>query len=257
MTGPSALCNRRVLIPRGGAWGCAVADELRAFGAEPVVAPLIGFRAPSDPAALSAALTRLAEGRYEWLTVTSATTVSVLREYGAVVPSHTRIAAVGHPTATALRDTGYVVSLIPDGDHSARGLLRTFAERDITAGPVLVLASELAKPLLAEGLAAAGFIVDRVGAYRTVPVRLTEHIRDALRRGAIDAVLVTSGSVAEQLLRQTEIAPNVTLAAIGDHTAADARLRGLRVQVESTEQSASGLIRALENYYRTDESVTK
>lgn len=257
MSAVSALRNKRVLVPRGGAWGCAVADELRAHGADPVVAPLIGFTTASDAAALSAALTRLSDGHYEWLTVTSATTVSVLSEHRVVVPARTRIAAVGLPTAESLRTAGFTVSLIPDVDHSARGLLSTFADRAVPAGTVLVLASELAKPILAEGLAAAGFTVDRVGAYRTVPVRVTEHIRDALRRGAIDAVLVTSGSVAEQLLRQTEIAPSVTLAAIGDHTAADARLRGLRVQVESTEQSASGLIRALENYYHTDESVTK
>lgn len=257
MTGLSALHTKRVLVPRGGAWGCAVADELRAHGAEPVVAPLIGFTTASDPAALSAALTRLAEGHYEWLTVTSATTVSLLREHGVVVPSRTRIAAVGFPTAEALRGAGYPVSLIPDDDHSARGLVRTFAESGVPAGRVLVLASELAKPILADGLSALGFTVERVGAYRTVPVRLTEHIREALRIGTIDAVLVTSGSVAEQLLRQTEIAPSIILAAIGDHTAADARLRGLQVQVESAEQSATGLIRALENYYHTHESVTK
>src|SRR5690606_21580121 len=69
------LTGWRVLVPRGGPWGDGVAASLRAQGAVPVVAPLINFGPTNDQAALDAALAKLAAGEFDWLTVTSATTV--------------------------------------------------------------------------------------------------------------------------------------------------------------------------------------
>ena len=77
-SGAKPLAGWRVLVPRGGPWGDAVAAALRARGASPVVAPMINFATADDQPALEAALAKLSAGEFVWLTVTSATTVDVM-----------------------------------------------------------------------------------------------------------------------------------------------------------------------------------
>jgi uroporphyrinogen-III synthase len=64
--------------------------------------------------------------------------------------------------------------------------------------------------------------------------------------GSVHAILVTSGSVAEQVQKQLGPIPESTLvAAIGPQTAKDARAVGLRVDVVAEERSAASLIAAV------------
>src|SRR3954462_3270453 len=89
------LAGWRVLVPRGGKWGDGVAATLRGYGAHPVIAPLINFASTDNPDGLTDALDRLSAGRFDWVVVTSATTVDVLVSQGTSIPASTRIAAVG------------------------------------------------------------------------------------------------------------------------------------------------------------------
>ena len=111
---PKPLAGRRVLVPRGGKWGDGVSASLRSYGAAPVIAPLINFAPAETPELLAAALARLQAGVYEWLVVTSATTVDVLVGNGIRPIPATRIAAVGETTAAALTLAGYHVDFVPD-----------------------------------------------------------------------------------------------------------------------------------------------
>ena len=56
------------------------------YGAVPVIAPLINFASAEDPTALANALHELQDGQFDWLVVTSATTVDVLSGQGTKVP---------------------------------------------------------------------------------------------------------------------------------------------------------------------------
>ena len=76
--GAKPLAGWRVLVPRGGPWGDSVAADIRAHGGSPVVAPMINFAPTSDEASLESALVSLAAGEFDWVTITSATTVDVL-----------------------------------------------------------------------------------------------------------------------------------------------------------------------------------
>jgi uroporphyrinogen-III synthase len=254
MTGPTpvtpskSLTGWRVLVPRGGPWGDSVAADLRARGASPVVAAMINFAPTEDSEGLEAALTALAAGEFDWMTVTSATTVDVLQAHRAVVPASTRIAAVGETTAAALIAAGYHADLVPSEDNSARGLLDEWeaATHGVVPLRVLTLRSEIAKPLLTEGLRRIGHRVSSVVAYRTVGVAVPEKVAADVAEGRVQAILVTSGSVAEQVQKQLGPVPEGTLiAAIGPRTAKDARAVGLRVDVVAAERSAAALIDAL------------
>ena len=239
------LAGWRVLVPRGGRWGDTVAATLRGHGAVPVIAPLINFASTDDAQTLANAFYELQDGQFDWLVVTSATTVDVLAGQSVIVPPNTKIAAVGETTAAALAVAGYDVAFIPDGDNSARGLLKEWPVAEIT-GRVLIPQSDIAEPTLVSGLAELGLDVQFVSAYRTVGVPIAEHVAADVASGRIGAVLVTSGSVARQVAKQLSPLPDGTIVAcIGPRTAFDARAAGLGVDVIAESRSADALVDAL------------
>jgi len=231
----------RVLVPRGGKWGDNVSALLRSRGAIPVVAPMINFAGTDDAAALTEALVGLQAGSYDWLVVTSATTVDVLSGQSVAVPSTTRVAAVGETTAAALTLAGYRVDFIPS-DNSARGLVKEWPDE---AGRALIPQSDLAEPTLVEGLAERGLEATFVAAYRTVGVAVEQRIRDDVASGRIGAMLVSSGSVARQMAAQFVLPESTVVACIGPRTAFDARAAGLIVDVIADERSVESLVDAM------------
>lgn len=241
------LLGWRVLVPRGGKWGDGIAAGLRALGAAPIIAPLINFAGTEHPEELAGALEHLRAGRFRWLVVTSATTVDVLVGHGVQVPEGTRVAAVGETTANALQLAGYPVHFVPS-DHSARGLVKEWpgAPGD---GEVLVPQSEIAEPTLVSGLRERGVEALFVSAYRTVGVAAPTSVIADVADGRIQALLVSSGSVARQIAEQFAPLPSSTVVVcIGPRTAFDARAAGLRVDRIAEERSSTALVRALAEF---------
>jgi uroporphyrinogen-III synthase len=239
------LSGWRVLVPRGGKWGDGVAATLRSFGAVPVIAPLINFASTDNEAALTEALARLESGAFDWLVITSATTVDVLVSQNTSVPAKTRIAAVGETTAAALILAGYEVDFVPESDNSARGLIKDWPQ-SAAQQRVLIPHSDIAEPTIVAGLATRGLDVEYVAAYRTVGVPVADSVKADVARGAVRAILVTSGSVARQIATQLAPLPESTvLACIGPRTAFDARDAGLTVNVIAEFRSADSLVDAL------------
>ncbi|MES2093607.1 MAG: uroporphyrinogen-III synthase [Actinomycetota bacterium] len=242
------LAGWRVLVPRGGNWGDGVAADLRRYGAIPVIAPMINFASSENASGLSDALKRLENGTFDWLVITSATTVDVLISQRVTLPPTTRIAAVGETTGAALTLAGFRVDFVPEGDNSARGLVKEWPASDIV-GRVLIPQSDIAEPTLVAGLAALGLDVEYVSAYRTVGVPVSEQVAADVASGRIRAVLVTSGSVARQMQAQLAPLPEATVvAAIGPRTAFDARAAGLTVHVIAEFRSASSLVESLADH---------
>jgi uroporphyrinogen-III synthase len=238
-----------VLVPRGGPWGDSVAAELRSRGAVPVVAPSINFAGVADACALRTAFDALQAGEFDWMSVTSATTVDVLSAHGVVLPERTKVAAVGETTAAALLAAGYRVDFTPRHDNSAAGLLAEWADATGGATPLRILAlrSDIAKPVLTDGLRAAGHFVESVVAYRTVGVPIAPEIVADVAAGRFDAILVTSGSVANQIAIQIGLVPSRTvIACIGPRTAVDAEAAGLRVDLVARARTSASLIATLE-----------
>lgn len=254
MTAEKPLAGWRVLVPRGGKWGDGVAATLRGLGAVPVIAPLINFAASDDEAGLAVALSSLQKGEFDWIVITSATTVDVLMSQNVVIPADTKIAAVGETTGAALALAGYRVDFVPEADNSARGLVKEWPHGDI-AGRVLVPQSDIAEPTLVSGLSALGLAVEFVSAYRTVGVPVTDHVRADVADGRIGAILVSSGSVARQIAAQLAPLPTDTVVAcIGPRTAYDARAAGLTVNVIAETRSAESLVESLAEFAAGRES---
>lgn len=238
-----ALTGWRILVPRGAEFGDHIAAAITSHGGVPVVAPMIEFSGSPDPEAFGAACRALAAGEFDWLVVTSSTTVDALAREEATIPPATRVAAVGEATSVALAEAGFRVDFVPEHEHSAAGLV---AEWPTASGHVFLPQSQLAEPALAAGLARLGLKVDVVSAYRTTAVQLSTAVREDFASGRIQALLLTSGSVAREVRTQLGDVPEGTVVAcIGTSTAAAARSAGLAVTVIAPEPSAASLVDAL------------
>jgi uroporphyrinogen-III synthase len=242
---PKPLSGWRVLVPRGGKWGDNVAASLRSFGAIPVIAPMINFASTENEQALAEALSRLEGASFDWLVVTSATTVDVLVSQQVSIPEKTRVAAVGETTAAALVLAGYRVDYVPEADNSARGLVKNWPD-SVSSGRVLIPHSDIAEPTIVAGLATLGLDVEYVAAYRTVGVPVAQQVAEDVASGRVRAILVTSGSVARQIAEQLAPLPTETVVAcIGPRTAFDARDAGLTVHLIAETRSAESLVESL------------
>jgi uroporphyrinogen-III synthase len=242
---PKPLAGWRVLVPRGGKWGDNVAASLRSFGAIPVIAPMINFASTENESALAGAFARLEAGSFDWIVITSATTVDVLVSQQVAMPEKTRVAAVGETTAAALILAGYRVDYVPEADNSARGLVKNWPDA-ASSQRVLIPHSDIAEPTIVAGLATLGLDVEYVAAYRTVGVPVAEQVAEDVASGRVRAILVTSGSVARQIAEQLAPLPTETIVAcIGPRTAFDARDAGLTVHLIAETRSADSLVESL------------
>lgn len=267
--GPGArpLAGLRVWLGRSPDRAAAAVTALEAAGAEVRLMPLIGFRPVADPAALHAAVDRLARGGYAWVVFTSVTTVLALERVPAVrdadlraVVGAARVAAVGEGTRAALAARGVPVHLVPRLQ-SAVGLL---AEWPADGAAVLLPQSSIARPALYEGLLARGCAVDRVSAYDTVdwpageealeesaaappaPLDAPEQLAAEPADGGARAVVLSSPSTARRFLaRCAPLPPDLLLAAIGDSTAGELAALGRPADAVAAEPTPAGIAEAL------------
>lgn len=240
------LFGRRVVVTRTRAQASALSARLRAVGADPVEVPVIEVRDPLDGGTgLAAAADRCAAGGYDWVVVTSPNGAQRLlaalrdaRDLGG-----TKVAAIGPGTAAALAAGNVVADLVPER-FVAEGLLEAFPSPPSGGGRVLLARAREARDALPDGLTAAGWSVDVVEAYRTVPV-----VPDADERRRLadaDAITFTSSSTVTSFVAAFGVdAVPPLVACIGPITAATARGLGLTVAVEATEHTIDGLVDAL------------
>lgn len=179
---PAVLAGRRILITRSADRAQPLADALGDLGAEPLVLPLIDFERAHDQSGLDAGLDRLSAGGFDWLVISSITTVRVLLEkaagrgvdIAALLPAGTKVATIGQSSRQALESVGLVVDLVPTDVQSAEGLLQVW---EPASSRVFLPQADIAAPGLREGLAAKGADVTAVIAYHTVDYPAREEVR--------------------------------------------------------------------------------
>jgi len=245
-----SLAGLTVLVPRARGQAGGFSRLLRERGAEALEVPAIEIRPVASTAELDRAVQELAEGRYDWLVLTSVNGVAALR--GRVealrrgVPGRARVAAVGPATEAALRDWGVVPDLVP-GVATTAALGLQFPHGP---GDVLLARADRANPELGVALRAKGWRTQEVVAYHTVPVgELDPDTRRRLDDGEVDWVAFTASSTVEGFVRGYGGPPpgGVRVAAIGPVTAGAARAAGMRVAATATQHTIPGLVAAIEH----------
>ena len=245
------LAGLRVLIPRGGELGERLAAAVEARGGTPTIAPVIRFDEPADARPIAAACERLTAGDFDWLAVTSATTVGVLAHHQVRIPNATRVAAVGPATRDALVAAGFRVDFIPVSTYSAEAMVAEWPDH---GGRVLIPQSAIAEATLADGLTALGLEVTAITAYRTTALDWADDIIHRVNAGGVDAVLLTSASIARAVAAHCTLLPDAPLpggtivACIGESTATGARHAGLPVHLVAGESTAEAMVEALSRY---------
>ena len=249
--GGAPLSGRVVLLPRLKERD-RIASTLERAGAE-VLRAAVTRTVPGEAAALEATARRIKVGEAAWLVLTSARTVEALAPY-LHVPVHStlRVAVVGPATARAWTElTGTAPDLV------ARGSAAALLEEPALTGPppapnaarrVLLPASALADPALADGLRQAGWEVEQVAAYTTVTADahdLLPGLASTWGTGGVDAVVLTAPSTTRAVLELLGPPPGATrLVAIGATTAAAARELGLPVAAIAPSPTPEGILQA-------------
>lgn len=224
-----------------------MSEALRERGATPVVSPLVDLAA-GDTASLRPALARLEQGEFDWITATSPAVVDVLAYENAVIPPSTKIAVVGESTAIAFEIAGYTVHRTPTGpENTAQALLEEWPEISTgTPVKVLTLRQNTAIPVLTEGLIARGHDVTPVVAFKVVGVPAPRRIREDVESGRINAIVISSQTIAEQVRSQFPNIPDSTvLACVGPQTREQAEAVGLHIQAVAGEYNIDSLMTSI------------
>lgn len=279
---------RTVVMTRQPEQSGAVEAGLVAAGRRVLYLPLTDFELPEDTGPLSAAVARLSERQphhsgpdggtssgargedgVAWLVLTSPNSVRALALLGwdgRVAPG-IRVAVTGPGTARVLAEAGHAgTPWMPAGDASAAGILEQFPDvQETSARGLLLPQSCLATDEVTDGLAARGWAVERIEAYRTVPYPAESGRRLLAGVGELDAavgpvpavvtvedlagadVVLTSPSAVHELVRRrgTEVPEGTRFLAIGRPTARAAEAVGLRLAGIAASPDAEGLLGVL------------
>jgi uroporphyrinogen III methyltransferase / synthase len=258
-TSPKSLAGRRIVITRAAAQSEALARELSARGAVPVVVPLVAFAEPEDFAPLDAAITEIQ--RFDWMIVTSAQAVRALvsrcenLKRSLVHPdSKLRIGCVGSASAGAARQAGLRVEYVAE-THTGVALAEELANR-LRGAKVLLPRSDRANPDLPAVLKRHGAHVSEVIAYRTVlPTATDERNLGEIADGAADAVLFFSPSAVQHFAelfgseQLRALQDKLAITAVGPVTGNALRKAGLERTVLARDTTAAAVVEALETHF--------
>lgn len=259
------LAGRRVVNTRAAHQAAELDRLLRAEGAEPLAYPCLQFAVPADPR-LEAAWRALAEGRFDWVVLTSANAAQAVAEgLGRVrpgrppaLPGRVRVAAVGPATARSAQELLGVEAAWAPPRFRAGELLGAPFE---AGARVLWPRSALASDDLARLLAGAGLRVTSLEAYRVVPGAGGVDLPRLLRSGEVDALTFASPSAVEfALLRvsreggSAELLRRAPAFCIGEATAGRAAGAGLPVAGIAEPHTAAGLVASLVRHFASHDA---
>jgi uroporphyrinogen III methyltransferase / synthase len=248
------LFGKRVLVTRPRSQVAEFVRKLELLGAVPNVLPAVEILPPTDWAEVDQRLARL--GDYDWLVFTSVNGVQSflgrLRAVGRDLRAlgGLKFAAIGPGTAEALRSYRLEADLVP-AEFRSESLAAALAKQ--AAGKRILLArADRGRDVLRAELSKVATI-DQVTVYRQVEaVPADGPVHDALRRGEIDFVTLTSANVARVVLRSLdEISKerahsgDLRLVTISPVTSAAVVEMGYPVAAEAREYTTDGLIAAL------------
>ena len=255
----SGLSGKRIVITRAAVQSEALARELSARGAIPVVLPLVSFADPEDFAPLDAAITEIQ--RFDWIIFTSAQAVRAVVKRGEELKrsliqsgSKLRIASVGPVTAEAARQARLRVDYVAE-THTGAALAEELGNR-LQGAKVFLPRSDRANQGLPPALKRHGARVTEVIAYRTLrPTDVDQRNLGRISEVAADAVLFFSPSAVQhfaelfggQQLRALQ--DKLAVMAVGPVTANALRGAGVRRIVLAKETTAGSVVETLEEYF--------
>jgi uroporphyrinogen III methyltransferase / synthase len=259
-----SLGGRTVVITRAASQSADFVKELESYGARVLSCPTIEIKELESYERLDEAIDHLYG--YDWLIFTSTNAVEFFlrrfinqkREVSEL--DDLRVCAIGVATADRLRDVHVHVDLVP-AEAKAEGVFAAF--REFVGGSdgliglnMLLPRAVIARDQLPKALEEAGARVDIVPTYRTaIPDGVDRGRLSAMLAGGADCIAFTSSSTVRNLalLFDTQdlstVLAGLSVACIGDITAATAQEYGLTVDIQPAQFNVIELARAIADYY--------
>ena len=250
----------RVLVSRAREQAGSLSDLLRAEGANVMEIPFIEVRPPRSYKQMDDALRLITE--YEYLILTSVNGVHALFERMEKLGIPKRrllplnIVAIGPATRGAIEKEGLPVAVMPK-EYVAESVVQAL-EHKVRGKRVLLCRAKIARDVIPRDLRALGAFVDVVEAYETVipaasRVRLRRVLRDQANRP--HAITFTSSSTVKNYVSllgirsgKSKLVQGVWNASIGPVTSDTLRDFELTVDVQASEFTIPGLIKAITEY---------
>ncbi len=247
-----------VLVARPVGQATETVTILEDLGASVIVQSGIEIRSLDDFKLLDDRLKSLSN--YRWIVFTSTNGVDYFfRRLHALgldgrALCHCRIAGVGPAVAAALERWKIVCDMIPDGEREAlnaeslaKRLLAIFPENLRLECRSLVVRTTRGNTAVEDSLRDAGYPVDSVVAYQSLDIHeLSPDVRAAIQSSNLDYVLVTSSSIASNLIRLVgPLAVDAIWIAISEEVANVLRNQGLRKVLVAEQSSIESTIAAL------------
>ncbi len=251
------LINRKVLVACSAQKAQALADGLATLGAEVLPLQVIRLREIADNVALHSAVARLET--YDWIILTSA---HAAQFFSRCLSEQRRdrqppVCAIGPATATAARDCGFDVALVPD-EYVAEGVVRALTERHggkVAGLRILLPGAKDARDVIPTRLGAAGAVVDSVPCYENTLGEIDDPTMKRIQDGRADLLVFTSSSTVKNFFTllgddlARDILAAAVVAALGPITARTVESFGKKCDVLPAENTIASLIEAIRDYY--------
>ena len=261
---PEPLAGRTVVVTRAASQAGEFVAELERYGAKVIICPTIEIAEPESYERLDEAIDHLYG--YDWLIFTSANAIEFflrrLNARGVKVEEldEIKVCAIGQASADKLRDAHVHVDVIPS-QSKAEGVFAALSEfvggaAQLGGLNILLPRAAVGRDYLPKALEDAGARVDVVTAYRTVvPENLDRGRLSAMLAGSADCIAFTSSSTVKNLALLfdthdlSKVLSGLTIACIGDVTAATAVEYGLHIDIQPTQSTVKDLAKAIADYY--------
>jgi len=188
------LSGRGIVVTRPREHALALAERIRAAGADPILFPTIEILPPENAAAVSSLIARL-DG-FQLAIFVSPT--AVMRGHAMVVasrkwPAGLRVAAVGTGTASALEELGFHSVIAPSGEADSEALAELPELQDLKGCSVVIFRGQGGREWLRTRLEAQGARVEYAECYRRArPAADAGGLLARWQSGGIEAVSITS-----------------------------------------------------------------
>jgi len=188
------LSGRGIVVTRPREHALALAERIRAAGADPILFPTIEILPPENALAVSSLIARL--DAFQFAIFVSPT--AVVRGHAMVVasrkwPENLRVAAVGNGTATALEELGFHSVIAPSGGADSEALAELPELQDMQGRSVVIFRGQGGREWLRARLEARGARVEYAECYRRArPEVDAGSLLARWQSGAIEAVSITS-----------------------------------------------------------------
>ncbi len=253
------LYGQTIIVTRTRDQASDLSKKLEAMGARVIEAPTIEIEQNAGFDEVDAVLKSIMPDDY--VVFTSANGVRAARDRMKVLHldsrifAGTKIAVIGNATARALRDQLCIEpDLIP-----SRAVAETLADELIASQAIagkrfVLLRAEIARPILADRLTAAGALVKDVAIYQTkIAASLPQELLEALAGKNVQWITFTSSSTVKNFLtllgeQYREKLSGIKLASIGPVTTQSIVAVGLKPDVVSDSADVGSLANAILNY---------